>query len=154
MSRAAMVFVWLAIAVVLGIFEAATVALVSIWFAIGAVAAMIPAYFGAPLWAQIVTFLIVSAICFAFTRPFFKKVVKVEKQPTNADGLIGQEGIATECIENIECRGKVFISGLTWSARSENGELIPEGAIVTVKKIEGVTLVVESKSLESFEEVD
>ncbi len=145
-----MVFVWLVIAVVLGIFEAATVALVSIWFAIGAVAAMVPAYFNAPFWVQILVFILVSALCFVFTRPFFKKIIRVNKQPTNADRLVGQEGVATDDIENIECRGKVFISGLTWSARSETGELIPQGAVVTVKKIEGATLVVERKN---FEEV-
>ena len=145
-----MVFVWLVIAVVLGIFEAATVALVSIWFAIGAVAAMVPAYFNAPFWVQILVFILVSALCFVFTRPFFKKIIRVNKQPTNADRLVGQEGVATDDIENIECRGKVFISGLTWSARSETGELITQGAVVTVKKIEGATLVVERKN---FEEV-
>ena len=145
-----MVFVWLVIAVVLGIFEAATVALVSIWFAIGAVAAMVPAYFNAPFWVQILVFILVSALCFVFTRPFFKKIIRVNKQPTNVDRLVGQEGVATDDIENIECRGKVFISGLTWSARSETGELIPQGAVVTVKKIEGATLVVERKN---FEEV-
>lgn len=151
MTGTTMVFIWLAIAVVLGIIEAATVALVSIWFAIGAVAAMVPAYLNAPFWAQILVFVLVSALCFAFTRPFFQKVIKVKKQPTNADGLVGQEGVATEDIENIECRGRVFISSLSWSARSENGELIPEGAVVTVKKIEGVTLIVERKN---FEEVN
>lgn len=151
MTGTTMVFAWLALAVVLGIIEAATVALVSIWFAIGAVAAMIPAGLNAPVWAQILVFVLVSALCFVFTRPFFKKVIKVNKQPTNADGLVGQDGVATDDIENIECRGKVFISGLTWSARSENGELIPKGAVVTVKKIEGVTLIVERKS---FEEVN
>ena len=145
-----MVFVWLVIAVVLGIFEAATVALVSIWFAIGAVAAMVPAYFNAPFWVQILVFILVSALCFVFTRPFFKKIIRVNKQPTNVDRLVGQEGVATDDIENIECRGKVFISGLTWSARSETGELIPQGAVVTVKKIEGATLIVERKN---FEEV-
>lgn len=145
-----MVFVWLVIAVVLGIFEAATVALVSIWFAIGAVAAMVPAYFNAPFWVQILVFILVSALCFVFTRPFFKKIIRVNKQPTNVDRLVGQEGVATDDIENIECRGKVFISGLTWSARSETGELIPQGAVVTVKKIEGATLVVKRKN---FEEV-
>ena len=145
-----MVFVWLVIAVVLGIFEAATVALVSIWFAIGAVAAMVPAYFKAPFWVQILVFILVSALCFVFTRPFFKKIIRVNKQPTNVDRLVGQEGVATDDIENIECRGKVFISGLTWSARSETGELIPQGAVVTVKKIEGATLVVKRKN---FEEV-
>ena len=145
-----MVFVWLVIAVVLGIFEAATVALVSIWFAIGAVAAMVPAYFNAPFWVQILVFILVSALCFVFTRPFFKKIIRVNKQPTNVDRLVGQEGVATDDIENIECRGKVFISGLTWSARSETGELIPQRAVVTVKKIEGATLVVKRKN---FEEV-
>ena len=143
-----MVFVWLVIAVVLGIFEAATVALVSIWFAIGAVAAMVPAYFNAPFWVQILVFILVSALCFVFTRPFFKKIIRVNKQPTNVDRLVGQEGVATDDIENIECRGKVFISGLTWSARSETGELIPQGAVVTVKKIEGATLVVKRKNYE------
>lgn len=147
MTGTTMVFVWLVIAVVLGIFEAATVALVSIWFAIGAVAAMVPAYFNAPFWVQILVFILVSALCFVFTRPFFKKIIRVNKQPTNVDRLVGQEGVATDDIENIECRGKVFISGLTWSARSETGELIPQGAVVTVKKIEGATLVVERKIL-------
>ena len=150
MTGTTMVIVWLVIAVVLGIFEAATVALVSIWFAIGAVAAMVPAYFNAPFWVQILVFILVSALCFVFTRPFFKKIIRVNKQPTNVDRLVGQEGVATDDIENIECRGKVFISGLTWSARSETGELIPQGAVVTVKKIEGATLVVERKN---FEEV-
>ena len=150
MTGTTMLFVWLVIAVVLGIFEAATVALVSIWFAIGAVAAMVPAYFNAPFWVQILVFILVSALCFVFTRPFFKKIIRVNKQPTNVDRLVGQEGVATDDIENIECRGKVFISGLTWSARSETGELIPQGAVVTVKKIEGATLVVKRKN---FEEV-
>lgn len=150
MTGTTMVFVWLVIAVVLGIFEAATVALVSIWFAIGAVAAMVPAYFNVPFWVQILVFILVSALCFVFTRPFFKKIIRVNKQPTNVDRLVGQEGVATDDIENIECRGKVFISGLTWSARSETGELIPQGAVVTVKKIEGATLVVKRKN---FEEV-
>ena len=150
MTGTTMVFVWLVIAVVLGIFEADTVALVSIWFAIGAVAAMVPAYFNAPFWVQILVFILVSALCFVFTRPFFKKIIRVNKQPTNVDRLVGQEGVATDDIENIECRGKVFISGLTWSARSETGELIPQGAVVTVKKIEGATLVVKRKN---FEEV-
>ena len=150
MTGTTMVFVWLVIAVVLGIFEAATVALVSIWFAIGAVAAMVPAYFNAPFWVQILVFILVSALCFVFTRPFFKKIIRVNKQPTNVDRLVGQEGVATDDIENIECRGKVFISGLTWSARSETGELIPQGAVVTVKKIEGATLVVERKNFEEI----
>ena len=127
--------------------EAVTVSLISVWFAIGALAAIIPAYFGVPFWGQILVFLAVSAIAFAFTKRFFKDVVKVKKQPTNSDSLIGTDGIVTAEINNLEGAGKVYISGLTWSARSKNGETIPEGAVVTVDKIEGATLVVEVKEL-------
>ena len=142
-----MPLVWLILAVILGVAEAVTISLISIWFAIGAVAAIIPAYFGIPIWGQILVFLAVSAIAFAFTKRFFKDVVKVKKQPTNSDSLIGSDGIVTAEINNLEGKGKVYISGLTWSAKSENGETIPEGAVVTAKKISGATLVVEIKNL-------
>lgn len=147
MPEISTVFIWLIIAVILCIIEAVTVSLVSIWFAVGAVAAMIPAYFDSPIWAQVLVFLAVSAVCFACTKTFFKDVVKVRKQATNADSLIGQDGIVTAEINNLEGGGKVYISGLTWSARSENGENVENGAVVTVKKIEGATLIVESKKL-------
>lgn len=146
-----MAFVWIVIAVVLGIIEAATVSLVSVWFAIGALAAIIPAFFDAPIWVQILVFLAVSAISFTFTRRFFKEVIKVKKQPTNADGLIGQDGIVTTEINNLEGSGKVYISGLTWSAKSSDGEIIPEGAVITAEKIEGVTLIVKIKELTEAE---
>ena len=147
-----MPFVWLIIAVILGVIEAVTVSLISVWFAVGALAAIIPAYFGAPFWMQILVFLAVSAIAFAFTKRFFKDVVKVKKQPTNADSLIGTDGIVTSEINNLGGVGKVYISGLIWSAKSENGENIPEGAVVTAKKIEGATLVVELKELKKATE--
>lgn len=137
--------IWLVIAVVLGIIEAATVSLVSIWFAIGSVAAMIPAYFGAPVWTQILVFLAVSAIAFALTKRFFKDVLTVKKQSTNADSLIGEEGVVTIKIDNLKGEGKVYISGLTWSARSAGGDEIEENSVVIVEKIEGVTLIVRKK---------
>ena len=142
-----MPLVWLILAVILGVAEAVTISLISIWFGIGAVAAIIPAYFGVPIWGQILVFLVVSAIAFAFTKRFFKDIVKVKKQPTNSDSLIGTDGIVTAEINNLEGTGKVYISGLTWSAKSLNGEDIPEGAVVTARKIEGATLVVETKEL-------
>ena len=147
MIEISMPIAWLLVAVVLGIIEAVTVSLVSIWFAIGALIAIIPAYFGVPIWGQVLVFLAASAIAFAFTKRFFKDVVKVKKQPTNFDSLIGTDGIVTAEINNLEGTGKVFISGLTWSAKSFDGESIPEGSVVTVKKIEGVTLIVKTKEL-------
>ncbi|HPD89118.1 MAG TPA: NfeD family protein [Oscillospiraceae bacterium] len=139
---------WLGIAVFLGILEAVTVALISLWFAIGALAAMIPAYFGAPLWVQILVFLVVSAVCLAFTRTFFKDVVKTKKQPTNSDRLIGSDGVVSSKIDNLQGTGKVYISGLTWSARTIDGSEAEEGDIVTVEKIEGATLYVTKRMKE------
>ncbi|MBR2041198.1 MAG: NfeD family protein [Oscillospiraceae bacterium] len=137
-----MPFVWLIIAVILGVIEAVTVSLISVWFAVGALAAIIPAYFGVPIWGQILVFLAVSAVAFAFTKRFFKDVVKVKKQPTNSDSLIGTDGIVTAEINNLEGKGKVYISGLTWSARAFDGKDIPEGSVVKVERIEGATLIV------------
>ena len=142
-----MAFVWIALAIILGIAEAATVSLISVWFAVGAVVAIIPAFFGAPIWAQVLVFLAASALCFAFTRKFFKDIIKVKKQATNVDVLIGTDGVVTAEINNLNGNGKVFISGLTWSAKSFDGSEISEGAVVTVLKIEGVTLVVKIKNL-------
>lgn len=147
-----MPLVWLAVAIILGIIEAVTVTLISIWFAIGALAAIIPAYFNVPIWGQILVFLAVSAISFAFTKKFFKDIVKVKKQPTNSDSLIGTDGIVTAEINNLEGSGKVFVSGLTWSAKSVDGKIIPEGAVVTVEKIEGASLFVYSKEIVSTDE--
>ena len=72
-------------------------------------------------------------------------MIKVKKEPTNADGLIGEEGVVTSEICNLKGEGKVYISGLTWSARSADGSDIPETTIVVVKEIKGVTLIVDKK---------
>ena len=149
MFEFSMPFVWLIIAVILGVIEAITVSLISVWFAAGALAAIIPAYFGVPLWGQILVFLAVSAVAFAFTKRFFKDIVKVEKNPTNSDSLIGTDGIVTAEINNLEGKGKVYISGLTWSAKSSDGNDIPEGTVVKVEKIEGVTLFVKTNNPEN-----
>lgn len=149
MHNIMMPLVWLGLAIILVIFEAITVSLTCIWFAIGAFVAIIPACFNAPLWCQILVFLVGSALSFTFTRKFFKDIIKVKKEPTNADSLIGTDGIVTANIDNLEGAGKVYISGLTWSARSDDGSDIPSDTIVTVQKIEGATLVVKTKSSEN-----
>ncbi len=136
---------WLALAVILGIAEAATVGLVAIWFAVGALAAMIPAYMQAPFWVQLLVFLVVSAATLAFTRRFLNGFLKVKKQSTNADSLIGQEGLCSQTINGLKETGKVDISGLTWTARTGDESVIEEGAVVVVDRITGATLIVHKK---------
>ena len=140
-----MSIVWVVIMVVFLVVEAATAGLTCIWFAIGALAALIAALFGAPIWLQLVWFFVVSVVTLYFTRPLVLKYVNSRSQPTNADMVIGKEALVTEAIDNVESAGAVAVGGKVWTARSENGEPIEVGSIVTVLRIEGVKLIVSAK---------
>ncbi len=140
---------WLIVMVLFLVVEAATVGLVCIWFAVGALAALIAALLGAEIWLQIVLFLVVSAVALYFTRPLAKKYVNAKVEPTNADMVIGKECRVTEAIDNIAGTGAVYVDGKTWTARSESDEVIPEGTLVTAKSIDGVKLIVAAPEKET-----
>ena len=141
-----MSIVWVVIMVVFLVVEAATAGLTCIWFAIGALAALIAALFGAPIWLQLVWFFVVSVVTLYFTRPLVLTYVNSRSQPANADMVIGKEALVTEAIDNVESAGAVAVGGKVWTARSENGEPIEVGSIVTVLRIEGVKLIVSAKN--------
>ena len=134
--------IWIGIAVCAAIVEGLTVSIVSCWFVVGAVFAIGAFLLGASPLIQFIVFVVVSALSLAIARPIIKKNNKADAQPTNADMLIGKEAVVTETINNIEGVGAVKINGLEWSARSENGDIVPAETVVTVKKIEGVKLIV------------
>ena len=96
--------IWIGLIVIFLIIEGLTAGLVTIWFAVGALAALIAAMFHAPLWLQLVWFFAVSIAAFAVTRPLVKKYINSRTQPTNADMLIGQECLVTEDIDNLTGR--------------------------------------------------
>lgn len=138
-----MAAVWLAAMVVLLIVEAIVPGLVSIWFAIGALAALIAALLNAPLWLQVVWFLAVSVASLVLTRPLAQRYVNAKVQPTNADALIGRDCVVTEGIDNLAGTGAVKIDGKVWTARAEDeNEKYAVGEIVKALKIEGVKLIV------------
>jgi len=134
---------WLILAILLGIFEAVTVDLVAIWFAAGALAAVLPAMLGAPLWLQLTVFVAVSIVMILFTRPAAVKLLHVKKISTNADRTIGMMGRVTQEIDNISGEGRVLVNGLSWAARSDDGAPIAEGETVLVKQIDGTKVIVE-----------
>lgn len=140
---------WLIVMVLFLVVEAATVGLVCIWFAVGALAALIVALLGADIWLQIVIFIAVSALALYFTRPLVKKYVNSKVEPTNADMVIGKECRVTETVDNIAGTGAVYVDGKTWTARSESDEVIPEGTLVTAKSIKGVKLIVATTEKET-----
>ncbi len=135
-------WIWLALMVVFLIVEGATVCLVSIWFAVGALAAIAANLLGVQLWLQILIFLAVSGVMLACLRPLFRKFIKPKVVATNADSVIGSEGFVTEDIDNLSAQGQVKLGGMYWSARSTSGEKISTGSQITVDKIEGVKVFV------------
>ena len=140
---------WLILAIVLIVVEASTYSLISVWFALGALIAIVPALIWSDaIWLQFAVFVIVSAVSLAFTRKFFKKVLKYNPQPTNADQVIGKRAIVKEEIDNIHETGKVTVMGLDWTARSADGSSFAIDEIVTVKEISGVKLIVEKMKTE------
>lgn len=141
-----MTIFWLVAMIALFIVEAATVNLLTLWFAFGALAALIASLFGAELWLQITVFIAVTVITLIPTRKLAKKYFgKTKHQPTNADTVIGKDCVVTETIDNLISVGAVKCMGKVWTARSENGEIIPEGEIVVAKEISGVKLIVSRK---------
>lgn len=136
------VLVWLVAAVVLGVIEGVTVALVSIWMAVGAVGAAVTAAFGGSVLMQILVFLILSALLLVCTIPLSSKFRKQKTVRTNADRLIGAEGVVLSRIDAIENKGQIKALGQVWSAASANQEEFEIGDRVVVKAIEGVHAIV------------
>ena len=142
-----MTAVWLVAMIVLLIVEGMAPGLVSIWFALGALAAMISAMLKAPLWLQVVWFVAVSALSLLLTRPLAKKYVNAHTTATNADMAIGRDCVVTEEIDNIRGTGAVTVGGKIWTARmaSPDGKAA-KGETLRVLRIEGVKLIVEEIS--------
>ena len=133
---------WLAALVLFGLAEAVTVGLTSIWFAAGALAALLATALNASVLIQIVVFLAVSFVALLLVRPLAQLSIIDLHVATNADRVIGQEGVVTEAIDNLSARGQVNVSGALWTARSQGDAPIPKGAVVRVLRIEGVKLYV------------
>lgn len=135
--------IWIAAMVVFGIVEAATAGLTSIWFVLGSAAGLIAAICGGAVWLQVTLFFVVSIAALLATRPLVRKMMAKSIVPTNADAVLGKEARVTETIDNNAPTGAVYVEGKTWSARSESGEVLPEGAMVRIVRMEGVKLFVE-----------
>ncbi len=129
---------WLALMVVFLVTEAATVTMVSLWFAAGSLAALAASLLHAPVWLQVVLFLAVSALLLAALRPMARKHFTPKLSKTNVDAVVGSRGYVTADIDNVSATGTVKLGAMEWTARSTAGCAIPKGTLVQVDKIEGV----------------
>ena len=142
-----MTAVWVVLMIGFLVVEGIAPGLVSIWFALGALAALISALLGAQVWLQAVWFIVISVLALVITRPLAKKYVTARTQATNADMLIGQECIVTETIDKLHGTGAVSVAGKVWTARADDPEkIIEKGSVAVIERIEGVKLIVKTKA--------
>ena len=135
--------VWLVAVFVFLVLELISMGLTTIWFAGGAVVAFVASLFGAPIPVQILLFILTSVVMIIFTRPVVEKKLNNSRTKTNVEEIIGKEGKVTETIDNFNQKGVVVINGLEWSARNgETDDIIPVGAKVIVKEVQGVKVMV------------
>ena len=136
---------WTCAIILFLVIEAIVPGLVSIWFAVGSIPALISALFRGPVWLQVVLFLVTSVVALALTRPLAKKYVNSRVQPTNADMLIGRECVVKETVDNLQGTGAVSVAGKVWTARAENeNEILPVSSVAQVLRIDGVKLIVKA----------
>ena len=141
-----MAVVWLIAVAVFLIVEAIVPGLVSIWFAIGSLAALLAAMLHAKIWLHVVWFLLISVAALALTRPLAQKYVNSRTQPTNADRILGKECVVREPIDNVQGTGAVAVDGKVWTARMDTDEQTAAvGEIVVAQRIDGVKLIVKKK---------
>lgn len=133
---------WIAIVIIGVAIEAFSYDLTAIWFAAGALLALIVTTLGGGWTIQIILFIAASALMLLLLRPFVREVLKPKGAKTNADRIIGEEAIVTQAVDNTLATGTIKIFGQTWTARSADGVPIPEGARVRVCEIAGVKAIV------------
>lgn len=130
---------WLGLMMLFLVVEAACpIHLVSIWFALGSLVAMIASLLGGPVWLQITLFVAVSGTLLALLWPLVRKYFTPKLEKTNLDSVIGTTGLVTIAIDNVAAAGEVKLGAMVWTARSSSGAPIPQGTLVRVDKIEGV----------------
>ena len=120
---------WIVILIVAIIVEIITLGLTSIWFAGGALVALIAAALHAPLWLQILLFVAVSLLLLLFTRPIAVKYFNKDRVRTNAESIVGRQGVVTETIDNLQ----------------DEDQVIEKGSVVEVVAISGVKLICKAE---------
>lgn len=139
-------FFWIAVLIVMAIIEGVTTQLVSVWFVCGSLVSAIVSFFVPSFTVQFIVFAAVSLLLLAVTRPIVNKMKKVDFEPTNADRNIGKTAVVTQEINNTLGTGQVNLGGNSWSARTVDGAIVPEGSQVLVESISGVKLMVKPSS--------
>jgi membrane protein implicated in regulation of membrane protease activity len=120
--------------------------LTTVWFAGGAIAALLASIAGCNIYVQAAVFLVVTIVLLIFTRPYVEKHLQ-KHETTNVESVPGKTGVVTEEIDNARGLGQVKIDGMEWTARSDREEVrIPAGTEIKVLSVSGVKVIVTAVS--------
>ena len=140
-ARLRSVSAWLLWLIAAGLFaggEVASLDLVLLMFAGGALGGMTVALFGLGLPFQLLAFLVVSAALLVVVRPIAKRHL-VERTPEQIDGVavyVGRTAVVSQRVDNTE--GRVRMGHDEWSARTQlDGEVFEVGDEVRIVQIDG-----------------
>lgn len=134
---------WLIVFVIFAALELVSLGLTCIWFAVGALAACVTSLFTGNWIIQAIVFIVVTVVVLIFLRPIAMKYINNKAEKTNVESMEGKIGKVISEIDNINARGMVQIDGMDWTARSQENEVIREGALVEVIFVEGVKVIVK-----------
>ena len=142
-------FIWIIIAVVLGVLELFTGTLVLAMVAAGAALAALGAAVGAPLWVQAILFAAGSAASIWGLRPFLRQALSSDDGAAGPMGMKALEGKEAVVLEQIDASGGlVDILGDNWTAYPlEPDQVLEPGDRVTVVEIKGATVIVWRQGL-------
>jgi membrane protein implicated in regulation of membrane protease activity len=137
--------IWIAVALVAGVLEVASLQFVLAMFAGGALAAAVAAGIGVPVEFQVITFATGSALLLVGARPpLIGWSRRTAGAVTGVAALVGRR--AEVLIEVTHAKGQVKLAGETWSARTDHpGLVLPVGMHAYVQRIDGATAVVSAE---------
>jgi membrane protein implicated in regulation of membrane protease activity len=135
--------IWLSIFVLAIIIEAITSDLTSIWFAGGAMIALIISFIpGVAWWIQVIVFIVISTVMILGLRPLAKKLLKTNITNSNIDEMAGKKGIMLKGYDELN-HGEVKINDVVWTAiGADESKAIPQGTKVVVVAVNGNKLIV------------
>ena len=136
--------VWLSLFVLMVVIEAMGPALVSIWFAVGALITLIISFIpGVPVWVEVIVFVVTSTAALLALRPLSKRYFKRNTVKSNVDSLVGKRGLLVEEVSPFSA-GSCKINDVIWTVISSNQkETIEKDSVVEVIAISGNKLIVK-----------
>jgi membrane protein implicated in regulation of membrane protease activity len=135
--------VFFGLAILLAIAELASLDLILLMLALGALVGMLAALLGAGFAVAAIAAAAASVACLAMVRPpLIKRLHSGPELSLGHGKLVGQQGLVTERITRMES-GRVKLGGEIWSAKPYDETLaIEPGATVEVLEIRGATAYV------------